>query len=100
MLIKRSPICKLIGPGDHWACIGPHLRLGPVVKIGSAVISIASSSIAIASPIATEYAHIFFQPPEMIDFVADHPFLFLIKEDTIGTVLSAGQIMDPSDKSS
>ncbi|CAF2075710.1 unnamed protein product [Brassica napus] len=37
---------------------------------------------------------------KMIDFVADHPFLFLIKEDTIGTVLSAGQIMDPSDKSS
>ncbi|CDY34119.1 BnaC01g28590D [Brassica napus] len=40
------------------------------------------------------------QETNMIDFVADHPFLFLIKEDTIGTVLSAGQIMDPSDKSS
>ncbi|KAG2302775.1 hypothetical protein Bca52824_031426 [Brassica carinata] len=31
-----------------------------------------------------------------VDFVADHPFLFLIREDTMGTVLFAGQIFDPS----
>ncbi|KAJ4887393.1 Serpin-Z1 [Raphanus sativus] len=42
----------------------------------------------------------YMKPPEEIDFVADHPFLFLIREDTIGTVLFVGQIMDPSDKSS
>lgn len=33
------------------------------------------------------------------DFVADHPFLFLIREDTTGTVLFAGQIFDPSQSS-
>ncbi|KAL0718722.1 hypothetical protein Bca4012_068045 [Brassica carinata] len=38
--------------------------------------------------------------PRYMDFVADHPFLFVIREDTIGTVLFVGQIMDPSDKSS
>ncbi|CAH2048269.1 unnamed protein product [Thlaspi arvense] len=32
----------------------------------------------------------------MIDFVADHPFLFLIREDQTGTVLFAGQILNPS----
>ncbi|CAA7053820.1 unnamed protein product [Microthlaspi erraticum] len=35
-------------------------------------------------------------PPKRIDFVADHPFLFLIREDKTGTVLFAGQIYDPS----
>ncbi|XP_023637514.1 probable non-inhibitory serpin-Z5 isoform X1 [Capsella rubella] len=31
-----------------------------------------------------------------IDFVADHPFVFLIREYQTGTVLFAGQIFDPS----
>ncbi|EOA34566.1 hypothetical protein CARUB_v10022117mg [Capsella rubella] len=31
-----------------------------------------------------------------LDFVADHPFVFLIREDQTGTVLFAGQILDPS----
>nr|XP_043639517.1 serpin-ZX-like [Erigeron canadensis] len=30
------------------------------------------------------------------DFVADHPFLFVIREDTTGAVLLMGQIADPS----
>ena len=34
--------------------------------------------------------------PNRNRFVADHPFLFLIREDTTGTVLFAGQICDPS----
>ncbi|AEE33928.1 Serine protease inhibitor (SERPIN) family protein [Arabidopsis thaliana] len=33
---------------------------------------------------------------ETLDFVADHPFLFLIREEQTGTVLFAGQIFDPS----
>lgn len=30
-----------------------------------------------------------------IDFVADHPFLFLIREDLTGTVLFIGQVLNP-----
>ena len=41
----------------------------------------------------------YLEPPKRIDFVADHPFLFLIREDKTGTVLFVGQIKDPSNKS-
>ncbi|CAH8380633.1 unnamed protein product [Eruca vesicaria subsp. sativa] len=37
--------------------------------------------------------------PKRIDFVANKPFLFLIREDTTGTVLFVGQIFDPSQSS-
>ncbi|KAL3732777.1 hypothetical protein ACJRO7_022319 [Eucalyptus globulus] len=33
--------------------------------------------------------------PEKIDFVADHPFLFLVREDMTGTVLFVGQVLNP-----
>lgn len=32
---------------------------------------------------------------EKIDFVADHPFLFLVREDMTGTVLFVGQVLNP-----
>ncbi|CAN0922185.1 At1g47710 [Linum grandiflorum] len=37
--------------------------------------------------------------PEKIDFVADHPFLFVIREDLTGVVLFSGHILDPSQAS-
>ncbi|KAI8548738.1 hypothetical protein RHMOL_Rhmol07G0296800 [Rhododendron molle] len=33
-------------------------------------------------------------PPKM-DFVADHPFLFVIREDMTGAVLFIGQVLNP-----
>ncbi|KAG2289536.1 hypothetical protein Bca52824_049140 [Brassica carinata] len=35
-------------------------------------------------------------PKEKYDFVADHPFLFLVKENFSGLVLFLGQVTDPS----
>ncbi|KAL6556116.1 hypothetical protein OROGR_005404 [Orobanche gracilis] len=36
-------------------------------------------------------------PRSGIDFVADHPFLFLIREDMSGTILFIGKVLDPLD---
>ncbi|RHN65796.1 putative Serpin family protein [Medicago truncatula] len=36
--------------------------------------------------------------PTQLDFVADHPFLFLIREDWTGTILFVGQVLNPLDE--
>ena len=33
--------------------------------------------------------------PSKMDFVADHPFLFIVREDMTGTLLFVGKVLHP-----
>ncbi|KAI6688192.1 hypothetical protein NL676_025020 [Syzygium grande] len=48
---------------------------------------------AAAASATVMFGSVYF-PPKM-DFVADHPFLFLVREDMTGTVLFVGQVLNP-----
>lgn len=70
-------------PGDaiiHKSCIEVD-EVGSKAAAAAAVISIRG---------------IYMPPKEKYDFVADHPFLFLVKESISGLVLFLGQVADPS----
>ncbi|KAJ0265608.1 Serpin domain-containing protein [Hirschfeldia incana] len=78
-----------------------ELGLGSNSLYHKACIKIDESGVEAAAATADEACGCYFgmEPPKRIDFVANKPFLFLIREDTTGTVLFAGQIFDPSQSS-
>ncbi|XP_058786239.1 serpin-ZX-like [Vicia villosa] len=50
---------------------------------------------ATAATAATVLVGSIMRVPSPIDFVADHPFLFVIREDLTGTILFVGQVLNP-----
>jgi serpin B len=37
-----------------------------------------------------------YEKPKQVDFIADHPSAFFIIEETSGSVIFAGHVLDPS----
>jgi serpin B len=48
------------------------------------------------SDIAENEASFSSKGPRLISFVADHPFIFLIRERETGSILFLGRVVDPS----
>ncbi|MCH91675.1 serpin-ZX [Trifolium medium] len=53
----------------------------------------AAATIVVSAKLKSPYRRI----PTHIDFVADHPFLFMIRDDFRGTILFTGQVLNPLD---
>ncbi|PWA60051.1 hypothetical protein CTI12_AA384290 [Artemisia annua] len=50
-----------------------------------------------AAVTAAKFSYISIKPrPVIVDFVADHPFMFVIREDTSGAVMFMGQVGNPN----
>ncbi|CAO2178131.1 unnamed protein product [Urochloa humidicola] len=80
MMEITAPDRRLFVSEIHHKC---HVE---VDEQGTVAFAATFASIATgAAPVMTEE-----------DFVADHPFMFLIKEDTSGVVVFAGQVVNPS----
>jgi serine protease inhibitor len=50
----------------------------------------------VLSDIAENEASFSSKGPRLISFVADHPFIFLIRERETGSILFLGRVVDPS----
>ncbi|XP_071696122.1 serpin-ZX-like [Rutidosis leptorrhynchoides] len=64
-----------------------HKSFVEVNEEGTEAASASASGVAFGSRMVDDH---------IVDFVADHPFLFVIRDDISGVVLFIGQVIDPS----
>ncbi|KAL4649772.1 hypothetical protein ACB092_01G038600 [Castanea dentata] len=72
--------------------VGQNLYVSSIFHKSFIEVNEEGTEAAAASAAVMELASL---PPPKMDFVADHPFLFLIREDLTGTVLFVGHVLNP-----
>ncbi|KAH0903555.1 hypothetical protein HID58_043058, partial [Brassica napus] len=87
----HTPRCKVLNPKFKiaYGLDGQDLGLRSMVLYHKACVKIDEEG-AEAAAVTFAYSDgcsMYLEPPKRIDFVADHPYLFLIREDKTGTVL-------------
>jgi serpin B len=71
--------------------LGQNLRVSSIIHKSFVEVNEEGTEAAAATTIMIMLMS--YRPP--VDFVADHPFLFLIREDTTGVVLFVGHVLNP-----
>ena len=91
--LKLPLFTKMIA--DHQ----PELYASQIIHKSFVEVNEQGTEAAAASATIMFGSCLFSTKEEEIDFVADHPFLFMIREDTTGTLLFIGHVLNPFDSS-
>ncbi|KAF7137920.1 hypothetical protein RHSIM_Rhsim07G0233000 [Rhododendron simsii] len=75
--------------------VGQKLYISSIFHKSFIEVNEESTKAAAASAVVMSKASRRLSIPLKIDFVADHPFLFVIREDMTGAVLFIGQVLNP-----
>ncbi|CAN6362738.1 unnamed protein product [Urochloa humidicola] len=68
-----------------------HKAVIEVIEEGSVAAAAVESDDDLGFSLYDDYV-----PPKPVDFVADHPFVFFMVEETSGAIVFAGHVLDPS----
>ncbi|KAK2360372.1 serpin-ZX [Trifolium repens] len=75
--------------------ISEELFVSDIIQKSFIEINEEGTTAAAATILAACGCSMYTQIPTLIDFVADHPFLFMIRDDFSGTILFTGQVLNP-----
>ncbi|WJX81535.1 hypothetical protein P8452_64400 [Trifolium repens] len=75
--------------------ISEELFVSDIIQKSFIEINEDGTTAAAATVIGACGCSMYTQIPTLIDFVADHPFLFMIRDDFSGTILFTGQVLNP-----
>ncbi|KAL5074812.1 hypothetical protein RYX36_013796 [Vicia faba] len=97
-VLKELGVILPFSPGDLTNIVDSPLYISNIIqKFFNEINEIKTEAIAITFVICSTCCRDMNLPPP-IDFVANHPFLFLIREDFSGTILFIGQVQNPLDE--
>ena len=90
--LQALGMCKAFGPADFSGMDGTRtLFIGLILHKAFVEVNEEGTEAAAATAVVTKRS-----VPRIHTFKADHPFLFLIKDNVTGSILFLGRVLDPS----